>query len=138
VQLPRLRLPLCHGVPGIYDPVHINRLIESGQTTLAALVPHLVEDYFLGNEMTRGRGTRRSRPSCTSAPGCPRRGPAAQLVFKTTFSEVEGRVEASPGVGPSLNILVQSDTYTTALRCYLLLEAGYVADPDTAYASFDT
>jgi hypothetical protein len=47
---------LCHGVPGIYDPAHINRLIESGQTTLAALVPHLVEDYFLGNEMTRGAG----------------------------------------------------------------------------------
>jgi len=44
---------LCHGVPGIYDPAHINRLIESGQTTLAALVPHLVEDYFFGNEMSR-------------------------------------------------------------------------------------
>lgn len=62
----------------------------------------------------------------------------AQLVFKTSFSEVEASVEASPGVGPSLNILAQSDNYTTALRCYLLLEAGYVADPDTAYADFDT
>lgn len=61
-----------------------------------------------------------------------------QLVFKTTFSDVEANVEASPGVGPSLNILVQSDNYTTALRCYLLLEVGYVADPDTAFADFDT
>ncbi|GFR88587.1 hypothetical protein ElyMa_002521700 [Elysia marginata] len=62
----------------------------------------------------------------------------AQLVFKTDFSHVESNVGASPGVGPSINILIQSDNYTTALRCFLLHEVGYIADPDTAYANFDT
>lgn len=62
----------------------------------------------------------------------------AQLVFKTDFSHVESNVGASSGKGPSLNILVQSDNYTTALRCFLLHVAGHVADPDTAYANFDT
>lgn len=37
---------LCHGVPGIYDPAHLLRLISKG-TTLAKLVPDLVEDFYL-------------------------------------------------------------------------------------------
>lgn len=60
----------------------------------------------------------------------------AQLVFKTDFAHIEGNVDASPGIGKSLNILAQSDNYTTALRCFLLQEVGYVADPDTAFADF--
>lgn len=62
----------------------------------------------------------------------------AELVFKTDFEHVESNVNASPGVGWSINIRIQSTNYTAALRCFLLFEAGYVADPDTAYARFDT
>ena len=65
-------------------------------------------------------------------------GHTSHMVFATEFADVEALVGASPGIGPSANILAQSDNYTTALRCYLLVAGGYVADPSTAFADFDT
>lgn len=62
----------------------------------------------------------------------------SQLVFGTTFEDIEARVNASPGRGASVNILCQSDNYTTALRCYALWSAGYVKMPVTAFGDFDT
>lgn len=37
----------CHKIPGIYDPKHLLCMIESGEVTMAELVPNLVEDMFL-------------------------------------------------------------------------------------------
>ena len=43
---------LCHGLPGIYDPGHLNHLLAADGASLAEMAPHLVEDYYLGDEVS--------------------------------------------------------------------------------------
>jgi len=43
----------------------------------------------------------------------------------------------APGVGPVLNIVVQSENFRTGLRCAMLKELGYVED-DECFKDFDT
>ncbi len=47
-------------------------------------------------------------------------------------------IEKSPGVGPVLNVLVQSQNYVVGAVCYRLYVDGLVTDPHTTYNGFDT
>ncbi len=44
----------------------------------------------------------------------------------------------SPGVGPMLNVLTQSQNYVVGAICYRLYVDGLVTDPHTTYNGFDT
>lgn len=57
-------------------------------------------------------------------------------VFGTNFGDLKSIM--SPGVGPSLNVAVQSGNNLTALQCYMLYRCGYVSNPDVAFNGFDT
>lgn len=61
----------------------------------------------------------------------------AHMTFATEFAEVATRVAASPGIGPCADILAQSENYTTALRCYLLVAGGFITNP-ISFAGFST
>lgn len=54
-----------------------------------------------------------------------------QLVFNTSLV-----IDASPDT--RLHVLVQSNNYMTALKCYLLTEIGYIHNPNTAFIDFST
>ena len=56
--------------------------------------------------------------------------------FCTDFSNLKS--VKSKGVGPILNVQVQSGNYLTGLQCYMLFYHGYVTDPDESFSGFDT
>lgn len=60
---------------------------------------------------------------------------ASKVAFGTTF---ESDNITSYGVGPVMNQLVQSGNYTTGLQCFMLVEFGFVKNPDQSFADFDT
>ncbi len=62
---------------------------------------------------------------------------AAPFVAKACFKDLEVEAQDSPGFGPKLNVLVQSENYRVGLFCALLLDHKLVGD-ETPFIGFDT
>ena len=62
---------------------------------------------------------------------------AIPKVFRLAFPNTNIHVVDSPGIGPSLNVLVQSDNYRIGLMCWLLRRYDFVKS-DSCFRGFDT
>jgi len=62
---------------------------------------------------------------------------AADVVAHNFFTNLVIEAPDSPGYGPKLNELVQSDNFRTGLCCALLVHHGFILNSE-AFAGFDT
>ncbi len=60
------------------------------------------------------------------------------IIFESIYPRSHFPGLTCPGQGPELNQMMQSDNLVIGLQAWLLVEKGWVTEPDTAYEGFDT
>jgi hypothetical protein len=61
-----------------------------------------------------------------------------RIIFDAVYPNASITTKQSPGIGPILNQMVQSDNYRIGLMGWLLVKNGWVTNPDISFKGFDT